>query len=247
MTNVCVLGETHLAQTHRKALEELGRPTVNVAGADIVFIGHDVLDHTGKDVAKVHSWIRYAHQMTMTKVPIVVLSQVPPGFMREAKKRLASDARQLIYQVDTIIVKTAVERVKVPEQIIVGLAGPIGFAYAPPAYRAYIDLFNNQYCRTPVVWTDYESAEFAKMAINYYLAVQVQTSTYLARRAAKLGATWEDVTKALRGDARIGPAAYLTPGKINQHLKRDVETIDGYSDKPAPVVAQDQTEPVSEG
>ena len=46
--------------------------------------------------------------------------------------------------------------------------------------------------------------------------------------AAKVGAKWERVAEALRCDSRIGPHAYLTPGRWqdSRHLLRDHVTLE---------------------
>ena len=71
------------------------------------------------------------------------------------------------------------------------------------------------------------NAEFAKIAINYFLAKQVDTTNELAERAALCGADWGRVARALRNDSRIGKFAYLTPGdwKKSIHLLRDYVTL----------------------
>lgn len=73
----------------------------------------------------------------------------------------------------------------------------------------------------------YESAEMAKCAINYMLAEQVRAARDLSTAALVCGADYEDVRRAMHNDARIGQHAYLRPGRTNQHLQRDVDTVIG--------------------
>jgi UDPglucose 6-dehydrogenase len=75
--------------------------------------------------------------------------------------------------------------------------------------------------------TDYETAEFSKIAINMWLAAQVDCTNRLSAAAAKVGADWETVAKAMRLDPRIGPEAYLVPGRWQDslHLLRDHVTL----------------------
>src|SRR5262249_19882548 len=78
----------------------------------------------------------------------------------------------------------------------------------------------------PIVRMNYESAELCKLAINYYLAKQIETANELAQLADALGAYWPDVVSGLRLDKRIGEHAYIVPGEIGGHLPRDVKTIE---------------------
>jgi UDPglucose 6-dehydrogenase len=99
-----------------------------------------------------------------------------------------------------------------------------------------------------VLQTDLESAELAKLAINYFLNAQIETTNTLAAVAAKVGANWSDVAAVLRNDARIGPRAYLMPGHPNEHLLRDVNTIRKLRDAstgPASLTTQSDAERIS--
>jgi hypothetical protein len=58
------------------------------------------------------------------------------------------------------------------------------------------------------------------------LADQIASANRLSKIAKHVGAEWNHVEKALRLDARIGQAAYIHPGEINQHLKRDTDTLE---------------------
>jgi UDPglucose 6-dehydrogenase len=73
----------------------------------------------------------------------------------------------------------------------------------------------------------WEDAEFTKIAINTFLAAQVDTTNRLAAAAKMVGANWGAIACALRYDARIGPKAYLQPGRWedSRHLMRDHVTL----------------------
>ena len=74
----------------------------------------------------------------------------------------------------------------------------------------------------------WEDAEFAKIAINMFLASQVDTTNRLAAAAAKVSADWGKIAVVLAHDQRIGPHAYLTPGRWQDslHLLRDAVTLE---------------------
>ena len=210
--NIEIYGGTHLADTLARAAAIRGI-TIASKDAELVFMAEDVYDHT-LELDAINSLMLDAGARYRDDTPIIVVSQVPPGFTRPF-----GEARDnVFYQVDTIIMNNAVERVVHPEQIIVGCLNPQ--EPLPLAYQEYLLAFE-----CPVLKMSYESAELAKLAINYFLTAQITTTNILAQAAEKIGADWNDVARALHNDKRVGKYAYLRPGKANQHLKRDVDTI----------------------
>jgi UDPglucose 6-dehydrogenase len=160
----------------------------------------------------------------------VVLSQVRPGYMRALIPRLADRAGsptgalavRWFYQVETLIFGAAVQRALEPERYIVGAADPA--APLPPPYRAWLEAF-----ACPVLAMRYESAELAKIAINFFLVSTVSTTNTLAEVCEAIGADWGEIAPALRLDKRIGPHAYLKPGLgiAGGNLERDLVTVQG--------------------
>lgn len=206
-----VYGIGHLADTLRVELDLRGE-LVTGRFTDLAFVAHDVTDH--HDLPQLDEVARCFAQASSAHPYIVVLSQVPPGWMRAA----VGDRLGVFYQVDTIIVKQAVARMLRPEQFIIGCADPE--VALPLAYQAYLAMHD-----CPVLQMSYESAEMAKCAINYMLAEQVRVARDLFAACLETGGDYDDVRRAMHNDARIGPYAYLRPGQTNRHLDRDVETI----------------------
>ena len=179
-------------------------------GQELLFAACDVVDHSNLDEAQ-----SVFHALALgTTAPLIHVSQVPPGTTR----KWAGDRKDVFYQVDTIIMSRAVQRARAPEQFIVGCADP--GAPLPLAYQEYLAVHD-----CPVLQMSYESAEVAKLGINYVLAKQVEAASELVTACGAVGADYPDVERALRGDARIGQHAYLRPGRTNQHLQRDVDTV----------------------
>src|SRR5258708_1117725 len=91
-------GLTHLGQTLRKASElrgfdtAIGRPEE----CDIVFVTPDVEDHD--DLSEVEKCMSWAVELPI-RIPVVLVSQVPPGFTRPWLKKRGN----IFYQVDTRI------------------------------------------------------------------------------------------------------------------------------------------------
>lgn len=87
--------------------------------------------------------------------------------------------------------------------------------------RRASELFNWQ-----VICTDFESAEMKKLALNTFLAMQIEFANEVARICESVCANYEDVEKGLRSDPRIGEYAYLRAGEADTtHLMRDVKRL----------------------
>ena len=153
----------------------------------------------------------------------VILSQVPPGFTRElARARMSATPRPgaLFYQVETLIFGRAVERALQPERSMIGCADPS--RALPDAFAQVLGVFG-----CPVLPMRYESAELAKISINFFLVSSISTTNMLAEVCERVGADWSEIAPALRLDARIGSKAYLDPGLGfgGGNLGRDLATV----------------------
>ncbi len=204
---------THLGQTLRQASKDRGficcAPAEN---PDILFVTYDVETHV--DTVKVSDHMGIAACFP-EKTTVVLVSQVPPGYTR----RWLNRRRNIFYQVDTIIMNRALERATNPEQFIIGCEHPD--QPLPDAYLQWTEAFN-----CPVRKMSYESAELTKLAINYYLSEHMAAAADIARIAIDIGADYAEMLPALRGDDRIGKSYIEPPFRINQHLKRDVDTVE---------------------
>ena len=126
------------------------------------------------------------------------------------------------YQVETLIFGAAVKRAMEPERFIVGALDPS--AALPESYASFLKAFG-----CPVLVMRLESAELAKIAINFFLVSTVCTTNTLAELCESIGADWGEIAPALRLDRRIGPHAYLKPGLgiAGGNLERDLVTVQG--------------------
>jgi UDPglucose 6-dehydrogenase len=185
---------------------------------DVVFVAVDVPTNGegASDLAPIEAVLARIAPSLGRDTSLVLLSQVPPGFTRQVR----FDAARRFYQVETLIFGRALERVVAPERFIIGSHDTT--APLPAGYRVFLEAFG-----CPVLQMRYESAELAKIAINCFLAASVSTTNTLAELCEKVDADWAEIVPALRLDARIGPAAYLTPGLgiAGGNLERDLATI----------------------
>lgn len=205
-------GTSHAVIHLREGARQRGVPIVDAPNlADVIFVSEDVKtdDFGNRDVAPIREMV---HSLTRFGKQIVLTSQVPPGFTRSLR------LTNIYHQAETLRIIDAEARAYSPEYIAVG--GPQGVS------RHYAEYLLAFHC--PVLRMSWEDAEFSKIAVNMMLASQVEYTNKLSEAAKKVGADWTNVTKALKLDGRIGPSAYLTPGRWqdSKHLLRDHVTLE---------------------
>jgi UDPglucose 6-dehydrogenase len=185
---------------------------------DVICIAVDVpTDDQGRsDLAPIKAMVEHVSPRLATGALLVILSQVPPGYSRA----LGMAGDQLYYQVETLVFGRAVERATKPERFIVGCADPR--RPLPPALQAFLASFS-----CPILPMAYESAELAKISINFCLVASISVANTLAEVCERVGADWSDIAPALKLDKRIGQGAYLSPGLgiAGGNLERDLRTI----------------------
>lgn len=193
---------------------------------DLVFFALDIrTDEANRsDTAPLTQLIGETIPRLRADAVVVILSQVSPGYTRRLVGKLHAQGdlrdRAVYYQVETLIFGAAVHRAMEPERYIVGADDP-----ATPLPRCFAQWHAAFGC--PVLPMRYESAELAKIAINFFLVSSVTTTNVLAEVCESIGADWSEIVPALRLDKRIGPHAYLKPGLgvAGGNLERDLVTI----------------------
>ena len=191
--------------------------TDDLTAADCIFVSEDTTtgDEGRRDTTRIRELVHDAALRRKDKAPIVLTSQVEPGFTRSL------GLKDIYHMAETLRIKDALERAISPEQFIVGMADPSQPIHA--ALAVYIASFD-----AAVTIMTFEEAEFAKIAINMFLAAQVNTTNTLSTAAAIVGARWQKIAAVLKLDRRIGPHAYLEPGRWqdSKHLLRDHYTLE---------------------
>ena len=207
------LGTSFAPQHLKAAAIKRGIPVTDaIDQADLIFVSEDapVASDGRRDISAVRTLVEIAKA---TGMPIVLTSQVAPGFTRSL------DIERIWHQAETLRIKDAEVRAMTPDYIAVG-----GAANIPRVYADYLLAFH-----CPVLRMSWEEAEMSKIAVNMMLAAQVDYTNMMSAACAKVGADWKDVSKALHHDKRIGREAYLTPGRWQDsaHLLRDWYTLQG--------------------
>lgn len=189
-----------------------------LAACDVVYVAVDVPtdDQARSDLTPIRAMVERVQPVLGPSALLVILSQVPPGYTRA----LPVPADRLYYQVETLVFGRAVERATKPERFIVGCADPRRPIAA--ALRTFLESFS-----CPILPMAYESAELAKISINFCLVASIAVANTLAEVCERVGANWSDIVPALKLDKRIGQGAYLSPGLgiAGGNLERDLRTI----------------------
>jgi len=203
------VGNSHLHKTYKQAAMMRFFKIVDIEKADLVFIAQDV--NNDAELLLLDELIRNTRPYLLDDTPLVVLSQVPPGYTRKI------DWNPVIYQVETLITSDRQELYCAlhPARIICGTKNGIKDRLPEP-YKRYLKEFSNN-----IIHVSWEAAELAKAAINVFLASSIDTANMMYKVATKLGVDWNDVVPALRSDRRIGGYAYILPGEFGPHLQRD--------------------------
>lgn len=218
-------GFAELFARHRARLSYTADPA-RLAACDLVFYALDIRtnERNESDLAPLTRLIHDTAPRLAAQSTAVVLSQVPPGYIRALFADLAGRpevrAKSFFYQVETLIFGAAVRRALEPERFIVGAPDPA--APLPARFREWHAAFG-----CPVLVMRLESAELAKLAINFFLVSTVTTANVLAEVCEAVGADWSEIVPALRLDRRIGAHAYLKPGLgiAGGNLERDLVTV----------------------
>lgn len=208
---ICFLGTSHAARHLLwAAVQRKITVTDHPLKADVIFVSEDTpTDEFGnRDLKPIMELIEVAKA---AEKPIVLTSQVPPGFTRSL------GILNIFHQAETLRIKDSEYRALNPEYIAIGGDGKI-----PEAYADYLAAFE-----CPILRMTWEEAEMSKIAVNMFLAAQVDITNRLAAASERFGARWESVARALKHDKRIGQWAYLTPGRweTSKHLLRDAITL----------------------
>jgi UDPglucose 6-dehydrogenase len=184
---------------------------------NLIFVAEDTqLDPSGFPLhSEISTILSYIDSKNLKDLPIILMSQVYPGFCRSTKM-----GNNLIYWVETLVFGRAIERATNPEQIVLGFQD--SEFIVPDAVMKLLKSFSS-----PINVMSWESAELTKIAFNFMLSLSVLGANFLATVAEHSHADWTDVRKALQLDSRIGRSAYLNPGLgiSGGNLPRDLNTL----------------------
>ena len=196
----------------------------DILNSDLVFISLDVPTNKfgESDYSKINNLINLIKNRLKKGCSLIILSQLFPGY---CDKIFSKNKFNLYYQVETLVFGQAVERALNPERLIIGSNSK---KIVDKKYNFLLKKF-----KCPKLIVSYKTAEMTKISINIILTSTAMTSNYLSLLSEKLEFDWQQVSKSLRLDKRIGKYAYLNPslGLSGGNLERDISNLKKISKK----------------
>lgn len=179
--------------------------TADAAGADVHFIAVGTPQKAGSnaaDMAYVDAAIDGITPYLTADSLVVGKSTVPVGTASRLAERIAATGATLAWNPEFLREGFAVKDTISPDRLVYGVpAGPAG-------ERAK-DLLDTVYAtalaaETPLVVTDYATAELVKVSANAFLATKISFINAIAEIAEVTGADVTQLADAIGYDARIG-------------------------------------------
>ena len=211
---LCIIGDSFAPKTFREVWPHLGFVLAPLEEAELVFFSWDTpIDPQGnREQELFRETIKTV--FSRIQVPLVLTSQVTPGFTRSLGIPIYNMA-------ETLRIKDATQRALKPDYFVFGCEQTN--RALPDEIKRFVSMFWKVYA----ISVSWEEAEFSKIAVNMTLASQVDNANRLSKAAEKIGVHWNTISHIIGHDKRIGHESYLTPGRWqdSQHLLRDYVTL----------------------
>lgn len=182
------------------------REAAEFADVHFVCVGTpQVGDGTAADLSQLDTVIEALTTHARPGSVVVGKSTVPVGTAGRVAERLARGGVHLVWNPEFLREGHAVDDTLRPDRIVLGATddGP-----REVVCEVYADILD---AGTPLVVTDYATAELVKVAANSFLATKVSFINLMAQVCEAAGADVLDLVSALAWDERIG-RRYLRPG-----------------------------------
>lgn len=230
---IAIVGQDSLAlataECCRRHFDVLPAPS---GSADILWVCYDTpIGENGPDVEWVLARIRTDLAGIDPTVLVLISSQLPVGTTARLEKEFP--AFTFAHSPENIRVANAVADFEDQARIVVGVRSTQDNKLLQKLFSPFTK---------NIIFTDIETAEMAKSALNCYLAMSIAYINEIARICAVVGADPNVVSLALRTDARVSPKAPLRPGAPfgGGHLERELFTMNRLADKhgiPTPILS----------
>ncbi len=174
-----------------------------VAGADVVFVCVGTPQRAGElaaDTTFVEEAFASVGKLASGPVLVVGKSTVPVGTASGLAAALAESAQhvQLAWNPEFLREGHAIEDTLRPDRLVFGVADPSAETLLRQVYETPIT------AGTPVVVTDYETAELVKVSANAFLATKISFINAMSEVCESVGADVTQLSEALGYDDRIG-------------------------------------------
>ena len=150
------------------------------------------------DLRFVHAAFEEVARRVRPGSTVVGKSTVPVGTARGLAELLRGSGADLVWNPEFLREGMAVEDTLHPDRVVLGLDGTAGLSTITSAYAAILER------GTPMVVTDFATAELVKVAANSFLATKISFINAMAEICEVTGADVTQLADALGHDARIG-------------------------------------------
>lgn len=156
------------------------------------------------DLRHVNAVVEQLGPMLVGPCTIIGKSTVPVGTAAIVRDRLrelapAGTTVEVVWNPEFLREGLAIDDTLRPDRIVVGTNAPTGEALIRRLYRPLLD------AGTPLVVTDFATAELVKVAANAFLATKISFINAMAEVCEATGADVTQLAEALGHDDRIGP------------------------------------------
>lgn len=218
MIKIRIVGDGPLAAVTRRCCA--GRFDLASDTPDLLWICADTPIHADgrADVRPILELVAFGLHAVSPRQPLVVLSsQVPIGTTHWLETLFPSVT--CVYVPENVRVAHADEDFNSQPRIVIGRRTIAHDALLADVFSQ----FSHQ-----LIWTDPETAELSKHALNAFFGLQIAYINELANVAAAVGADVAVVSRALLTDWRVSPHAPLRPGAPfgGGHLSRDLHVLE---------------------
>ena len=156
-------------------------------------------DSPAADLTQVHAAIDAIAPILGADSLVVGKSTVPVGTAADLADRIAETGAHLAWNPEFLREGHAVQDTLRPNRLVFGVARREDEALLREVYAALIE------ARTPLLVTDFATAELVKVAANAFLATKISFINAMAEVCEATGADVVTLADALGMDSRIGP------------------------------------------
>jgi UDPglucose 6-dehydrogenase len=150
------------------------------------------------DLSHVNEAFRSLTQHLERGSTVVGKSTVPVGTAARLAERVTRAGAHLVWNPEFLREGRAIQDTLHPDRIVLGLDGAAGYTPVVEAYASIIA------AGTPLITTDYATAELVKVAANSFLATKISFINAMAEVCEVTGADVTELAAAIGHDARIG-------------------------------------------
>lgn len=156
-------------------------------------------DSPAADLTQVHSAVDALLPILDTHSLLVGKSTVPVGTAAGIAERVAGTGAHVAWNPEFLREGHAVEDTLRPDRLVFGVTDPMDEAVLREVYAALLD------AGTPLLVTDFATAELVKVAANAFLATKISFINAMAEVCEATGGDILTLSTALGMDPRIGP------------------------------------------